>query len=127
MLGASSSGAGAGIGALLLIVIIFGFYFLPLIIAASRHVPNVGSVAVINIFLGWTFIGWIIALAMACRTAPPVHQVSVYAQPASQQVQWPQAHAPNPSYPPAGWHPDPIGRARLRYWDGGSWTDHIHD
>jgi uncharacterized protein DUF2510 len=25
--------------------------------------------------------------------------------------------------PPAGWYPDPQGQARLRYWDGGNWTD----
>jgi hypothetical protein len=25
--------------------------------------------------------------------------------------------------PPAGWYPDPQGQARLRYWDGGTWTD----
>ena len=24
----------------------------------------------------------------------------------------------------AGWHPDPRGEARLRYWDGSAWTDH---
>ena len=24
----------------------------------------------------------------------------------------------------AGWHPDPRGEARLRYWDGSQWTDH---
>jgi uncharacterized RDD family membrane protein YckC len=24
----------------------------------------------------------------------------------------------------AGWHPDPHGQARLRYWDGSQWTDH---
>ena len=24
----------------------------------------------------------------------------------------------------AGWHPDPHGQARLRYWDGSSWTEH---
>lgn len=26
--------------------------------------------------------------------------------------------------PGAGWHPDPHGQARLRYWDGYQWTDH---
>lgn len=28
-----------------------------------------------------------------------------------------------------GWHPDPIGRGRLRYWDGVRWTPHLigHD
>lgn len=25
---------------------------------------------------------------------------------------------------PAGWHPDPAGSDRLRYWDGQWWTDH---
>jgi uncharacterized RDD family membrane protein YckC len=24
----------------------------------------------------------------------------------------------------AGWHPDPRGQARLRWWDGSQWTDH---
>ncbi len=26
---------------------------------------------------------------------------------------------------PPGWFPDPKGEARLRWWDGGQWTDHI--
>lgn len=26
--------------------------------------------------------------------------------------------------PPAGWYPDPTGRAGLRWWDGQDWTDH---
>ena len=25
--------------------------------------------------------------------------------------------------PPPGWHPDPSGQARLRWWDGARWTD----
>lgn len=45
-------------------------YFVPLIVAMLRHVPNVGSVAVINLFLGWTVIGWVVALAMAARSRP---------------------------------------------------------
>ena len=28
---------------------------------------------------------------------------------------------------PAGWHPDPGGSGRQRYWDGQQWTDHVHD
>lgn len=28
-------------------------------------------------------------------------------------------------WPPSGWYPDPSGAVRLRYWDGGRWTDHF--
>jgi len=42
-------------------------YWLPTIVAARRKVPHVGSVAVIDGLLGWTVIGWVIAMAMACR------------------------------------------------------------
>jgi len=45
-------------------------YFLPTIVAVYRKVPNQGSVAVINVFLGWTLIGWVVALAMAARSVP---------------------------------------------------------
>jgi hypothetical protein len=44
-------------------------YFLPTIIALARKVRNQGSVVVINLFLGWTLIGWVVALAMAFRTS----------------------------------------------------------
>ncbi|MFJ6385087.1 superinfection immunity protein [Kitasatospora sp. NPDC092039] len=36
-----------------------------------RGVPNRGSVIVVNVFLGWTVLGWIVALAMAARSGPP--------------------------------------------------------
>jgi hypothetical protein len=44
-------------------------YFVPFIVALLRKTPNVGSVFVINLFLGWTVIGWIIALAMAAGSS----------------------------------------------------------
>ena len=36
--------------------------FLPTIIAASRHHHNVLGVFLVNFFLGWTVIGWVVAL-----------------------------------------------------------------
>ena len=27
--------------------------------------------------------------------------------------------------PAAGWHPDPMGKHELRYWDGVQWTEHV--
>lgn len=51
-------------------VLVFGtigvfLYFAPSIVAYRRETPNKGSVLVLNVFLGWTFLGWVIALAMA--------------------------------------------------------------
>ena len=57
------------------LVILGALYFIPAIVANTRHVPNRGSVVVINVFLGWTLIGWVIALAMACRSVPSSGQV----------------------------------------------------
>ncbi len=43
-------------------------YLLPSIIAILRKVPSTGSVLVINLFLGWSVVGWIVALALAFRS-----------------------------------------------------------
>ena len=45
------------------------FYFIPGIIGNSKR--NSGAIWVLNIFLGWTLIGWVIALVWACTTDPP--------------------------------------------------------
>ena len=52
-----------------LILLVVATYFLPTVIAMIRQVPNTGSVVVINLFLGWTLIGWVVSLAMAARSA----------------------------------------------------------
>ena len=44
---------------------IFAFYFLPSIIALIRKHRNESAIAILNLFLGWTFIGWVIALVWA--------------------------------------------------------------
>jgi hypothetical protein len=46
-------------------------YLLPLVIAAMRGHHQTGAILVINVFLGWTLIGWVIALAMACSAVRP--------------------------------------------------------
>ncbi len=62
---------------LVLAVIGIGFYLLPTIIGMTRKVVNVGSVAAINILLGWSLIGWAVAMAMALRSNPVGHTVNV--------------------------------------------------
>jgi len=39
------------------------FYFLPSIIAAGRHHPQLAPILVINALLGWTLLGWVAMLA----------------------------------------------------------------
>ena len=55
---------------------IFGFgfvlYFLPAILAFARSKRDAVSILILNIFLGWTAIGWVIALVWALKVDAPV-------------------------------------------------------
>jgi len=55
---------------------IFGFgfvlYFLPAIIAIARSKRDTVSIVVLNFFLGWTAIGWVIALVWALKQDMPL-------------------------------------------------------
>jgi hypothetical protein len=44
-------------------LILIALYFAPTIVAFQRDHPSRDGIMVINLFLGWTIIGWIIALA----------------------------------------------------------------
>jgi hypothetical protein len=50
---------------LIVFIVFVVVYITPGMIATSRGLKSDGWVWDINIFLGWTFIGWIVALAMA--------------------------------------------------------------
>lgn len=39
------------------------FYFLPTFIAMMRRHPNAVAILIINLFLGWSLIGWVVSLA----------------------------------------------------------------
>ena len=67
-----------GLAVLLFLLIVAAFYFIPTIVAFVKKTPNKISVLVINLFLGWSFIGWVVALAMALRDSPAPQQVIVY-------------------------------------------------
>ena len=46
-------------------------YFLPSIIAAARSKRDLLSIFLLNFFLGWNAIGWIVALVWAVKTDLP--------------------------------------------------------
>ena len=76
-------------------------YLLPTLIGWARHVPHIGSIAAINILLGWTLAGWAVALAMALRSAsgPVVQVINQPVSPPTGPYPWPPP-APRPLLPP---------------------------
>lgn len=44
------------------------FYFVPFAVAHMRGHRNAVAIFVLNLLLGWTFIGWVVALVWACTS-----------------------------------------------------------
>lgn len=63
------------------LLFIAALYFLPTIVASLRHTHNSGLIFLINLFAGWTVIGWIAAFIMALVSSPRV----MYVYPATQE------------------------------------------
>ncbi len=59
-------------------LLVFLLYFLPASIAVLRGHPQVVPICILDFFLGWTVIGWLVALFWATRSFPA-------AQPAKQK------------------------------------------
>ncbi len=98
------------------VTVLTGLYMLPWAIAASRGKANQWSVFAVSLLLGWTIVGWIVALVLSCTahrplavTPPLLGYTPLAALPAA--------------LPPAGWYPNPGGPGQ-RYWDGHEWTQH---
>ena len=55
-------------------VVSLALYFLPTIVASARRSTRTGTVFVIDLLLGWSFLGWIVAMvvAVASNRRPPV-------------------------------------------------------
>ncbi len=51
----------------ILITILSLFYFLPVAIAFNRRRANTGAIFALNLFLGWSLIGWVVALVWALK------------------------------------------------------------
>lgn len=61
-------------------LVVFGLaiYFIPAINALSRKHQSAGAIFLLNIFLGWTLVGWVIALVWSATSVirPPGTTVS---------------------------------------------------
>ena len=49
----------------------FVMYFLPSIIALARSKRDLLAILFLNLFLGWSVIGWIVALVWAAKSDVP--------------------------------------------------------
>jgi uncharacterized membrane protein len=61
----------------LIVILVFAIYFAPWLVANKRRHMNASAIGVLNLCLGWTFLGWVAALvwAMTNNVAPPPMQV----------------------------------------------------
>ena len=49
-----------------LVLVIFLFvYLIPSIVAYYRGHRNIFPILILNIFIGWTYLGWVVSLAMS--------------------------------------------------------------
>lgn len=64
---------------LLILAISLGIYFIPYIVARQNKKQNAGAIGALNFFLGWTLVGWVVALvwAMSKDAQQPAPQVLV--------------------------------------------------
>lgn len=77
---------------LLFFVFAPALYLLPIYEAWKREHPNMTPVVLVNIFLGWTLIGWVAAMVMAYRSNEPQKVELVYNN---------EPYEPRPSFAPA--------------------------
>ena len=47
------------------VIVLVSCYFMPTIVALVRDKRGAGGVALVNFFLGWTVIGWLLAFVWA--------------------------------------------------------------
>jgi Superinfection immunity protein len=67
------------------LLFLLGLYFLPTIVAHSRHSVSATGITIFNLLFGWTGIGWIVCLLWAglssswdCRYHHPVYYAPRY-------------------------------------------------
>lgn len=98
-----------GFALFLFVVIVIAFYLLPTIIAVRRKKANSTTIILINIFLGWLLVGWIVALIMALSDDPRPTQIIVNNRVSSDRIENPvmtasvppvQQSIPNNAPPP---------------------------
>ena len=75
-------------GAVLFLLIIGALYFLPTICARNNGHHNEGAILVLNLLLGWTLVGWVVAMVWACMKLPVAPQTTAVDPPKTADPRW---------------------------------------
>lgn len=59
-------------------LVLIGIYLVPTVIACVKHHPEKLTIILINIFLGWSMIGWVGSLIWACILPKEEHKSNIY-------------------------------------------------
>ena len=59
---------------IVLLISIVSIYLLPSIIAGFRGHPNATPIFILNLFLGWTFLGWLASLIWSTTSIQKVKE-----------------------------------------------------
>jgi Superinfection immunity protein/Protein of unknown function (DUF2510) len=103
----SSNDSGGAFGVALIVLFIEVLYLLPTIVAVGRNTNSIATTILINLFLGWSLIGWVFAFVSA--VGPTKKERAVYTSLLT------QAAAPRPASAPT-FSPD-----GSHYWHDGAW------
>lgn len=99
------------------LISLIAVYFFPSMEALIRGSPDALPIAMLNLFLGWTVVGWVVALIWSVRAVRSEDKVNYLSTPkpeesaiwgAFKEPQKPQPTTPNPlSYKPTFREPPP--------------------
>jgi hypothetical protein len=78
------------IGGIAIMLVLMFVYLVPTLIAAARHTENRIAIFNLNLLLGWTLIGWVVALVWSLSRDAAIVTQSV---PAAVQPEFPSAQS----------------------------------
>jgi len=60
-----------------LVALLIWLWLVPAIVAKRRRHPNQMAILVLTVLLGWTFLGWVVALVWASTAIPETRNAAV--------------------------------------------------
>jgi hypothetical protein len=71
-----------------LLLIGLAVYFVPTVIAYVRRHRNTGAIAALNVLLGWTVLGWVIAFVWSLMHGEAAVPITAAASPSERKCPW---------------------------------------